>query len=143
MAYQQNNYKKPYSKQQNNVPKNEVLTFTVQVTGTSANGRDYDVQSMYNLISDLSAAGTFTKLSVPVQISRAVLENNEEMRGNTVIGFVKAIDNSIDGMTMDVTVYGRVVDKIKSIDGLIMGIRAIIDREGNASTILGFDLTKG
>ena len=141
MAYQQNNYSYRSNKNsKNDIPRNKIMTFDIQLSGTTSNGREYTVQNAIDLLYDLHNADTFSKLSVPVQISRVLLEGDEEAHGNVIAGFVKAIRT--DSVAIDVTIYGRNVNKIENIDGLVVAPRVIVDRDGKVTTILGFDLIK-
>ena len=140
MAYTRNNNSNKYSK--NNKPqgpKNKAMTFSIQLSGVNANGREYKTDSARDIFQDLSSADIFSKISIPMQISRAIVDGNPETRGNTIIGFVTGIDVTKD--EIDVMVYGRSVETIESIDGLYCVPRMVIDRDGNVTTILGFDLT--
>ena len=148
MGYQQNNYNKKnfnnnrgerssYKTQRDDRPKNETFTFPLTVTGTNANGRTYDVNAALANLETLKDNNTFTMLSVPVHISRALLENDETRRGTTNIGFIK--DLSIIDLTTDVTIHGKFVETIKGMN-LEFVPRVLITKDGNIATFLGFDL---
>ena len=135
--YSNNKYSKKNDKPA--YPKNKAMTFTIKLSGTTANGKTYKTDSARDIFMDLNSANIFSKLSVPMQISRAIVTGDPETRGNMIIGFVTGIETSEDAI--DVMVYGRSVETIESIDCLYCIPRMAIDRDGNVTTILGFDLT--
>jgi hypothetical protein len=143
MGYQNNNFKKnnnnrgTYNKTQSDRPRNKTITFSMKVSGVNANGREYDVNDALATLENLDNNGIFSMLSVPVHISRALLENNEERRGTSNVGFLKSI--SINDLTADVSVYGNNVEAIEGIRGLIFAPRVLV-KDGKVATFLGFDL---
>lgn len=140
--YQQNknnNGRKPFNKNQDR-PKNKLYTFDIKLTGSTANGREYNIQSAVDLMNDLNDFGTFSKLSVPVQISRSIIDNNPDLRGNVNIGYMKSIDNNT--IAADVIVYSNCIERIEKAGNLVIAPRMVIDRDENVVTILAFDLIK-
>ena len=140
--YQQNknnNGRKPFNKNQDR-PKNKLYTFEIKLTGTNANGREYNIQSAVDLMNDLNDFGTFSKLSVPVQISRSIIDNNPDLRGNVNIGYMKSIDNNT--IAADVIVYSNCIERMEKAGDLVIAPRMVVDRDENVVTILAFDLIK-
>jgi len=140
MAYQQNNFKKNNNNRQE-FPKNKKYTFNIKLTGTTANGRDYNIQSALDVLNLLEDHEVFKMLSVPAQISRAIFDNNSDARGNINVGFVTGTYAVQENPSIDVMVYGRNVEKMDKIaDGLEVVPRMMVDKEGFISTILSFDI---
>lgn len=140
--YQQNknnNGRKPFNKNQDR-PKNKLYTFEIKLTGSTANGREYNIQSAVELLGDLNNFGTFSKLSVPVQINRSIIDNNPDLRGNVNIGYVKSIDT--DTIAADVIVYSNCIERMEKAGDLVISPRMVVDRDENVVTILAFDLIK-
>lgn len=151
MGYQQNdrNYnnnnggytRKPYNNNRQDRPRNKTMTFSIQLTGITLNDRNYNIQSAIDLIKDLQSNNVFSKLSVPIQISRATIDNNPEIRGNMNIGYIKLIDDKAS--TADIVVYANCADRIENMTkDLAIVPRLLIDRDENVITVLGFDLVQ-
>ena len=147
MAYQQNGNKKfnnnrgTYTKnngnhQRNDRPKNKLMKFAINVSGTDSNGRIYDANGALANLETLKDNGTFNMLSVPVSISRALLENDDTLRGSISVGFIRDID--IIDLTAEVSIFGKNVETIESMS-LKFVPRMLIKNE-KVITFLGFDL---
>lgn len=147
MAYQQNGNKKfnnnrgTYTKnngnhQHNDRPKNKLMKFAINVSGTDSNGRIYDANGALANLETLKDNGTFNMLSVPVSISRALLENDDTRRGSISVGFIRDID--IIDLTAEVSIFGKNVETIESMS-LKFVPRMLIKNE-KVITFLGFDL---
>ena len=144
MGYQQNNNNKKYNnnrggyKPQNDRPRNKVISFPLVMSGTTPNDRTYDVNDALASLETLKDNNTFSMLSVPVHISRALLENNPERRGTTSVGFIRTVN--ISDLTVDVTIYGN---QVETIEGLSLNlVPRMLVKDERVMTFLGFDLVE-
>lgn len=144
MGYQQNNNNKKYNnnrggyKPQNDRPRNKVISFPLVMSGTTPNDRTYDVNDALASLETLKDNNTFSMLSVPVHISRALLENNPERRGTTNVGFIKTVN--ISDLTVDVTIYGN---QVETIEGLSLNlVPRMLVKDERVVTFLSFDLVE-
>lgn len=147
MGYQQNNGKKNYNNNRtggyktqrtDDRPRNKTFTFPLTVSGVTGNDRTYDVNEALSTLETLNDNDIFTTLSVPVHISRALLENDETRRGTMNIGFIKAI--SVAELTADVTIFGKNVATIEDMD--LNFVPRVLVKDEKVVTFLGFDLVR-
>ena len=145
MGYQQNNGNKKFNnnnrggyKPQNDRPRNKIISFPLVMSGTTSNDRTYDVNDALASLETLKDNNTFSMLSVPVHISRALLENNPERRGTTSVGFIRTVN--ISDLTVDVTIYGN---QVETIEGLSLNlVPRMLVKDERVMTFLGFDLVE-
>lgn len=103
-------------------------------TGVTFNKRRFDNDSMIDIIKQLEEKKVFDILSVPVYISKSII--NPSYKGSLVVGYV----NSADEKNVTATIKGKYVDIVDGIeDGHIIA-RVVTDKEGKVVTILSFDI---
>lgn len=116
-------------------PKNKIMKFPIQLNGANALGKPYNPESAIYLLDDIRATKIFGMLSVPVQISRALIEKDK--RGNVTVGYITDVDAS-EG-TMDVSIYGNFVEQIDPIARKLIVQPRVVIKDNEVVTYLGFD----
>lgn len=116
-------------------PKNKLMTFPIQLNGANALGKTYNPESAIYLLDDIRATKIFGMLSVPVQISRSLIEKDK--RGNVTVGYITDVDAS-EG-TMEVSIYGNFVEQIDPIARKLIVQPRVVIKDNEVVTYLGFD----
>lgn len=129
--------KKPY--QNNDRPRNVRMTFKITDRFVSANNTVVAADSVIRGLETLNQLDVFRMVSIPAQMKKSLLFNDENKRGNMNCGYITKIDT--ENNNIDIVIYASSVDRIKEIaDQLILVPRIRVDRDGNFSTFLSFDL---
>lgn len=116
MAYNKNknfNNEKKTTEKNRNFKKRERLhsediSFTVTSNGVSGT-REYDVDSLFNLLDSLEEAGTFKNISVPVYMYRDDI-TGKAMKGTTQVGVIKSYDGNLH-----CTIFSMYVNTVKKL----------------------------
>ena len=94
-------------------PRNETMAFKFADVFTSTQGVDMDRAEIIDVLNNLNNDGVFSVLSTPVQISRSLLLNDPERRGNMNVGFIQNVN--VDDGTLSVTIYATSIEKMKEL----------------------------
>ena len=133
---------KRYNNRGNDRPRNEKMTFPIATTYYTKAGQSWnkmDTQTVDDVITSLKANDVFKLLNVPVQITRAVLLDDSEKRGFSVIGYITDLD--MNERSVEINVYSTYVGDVKRIaNTLYLNPRIISDRDGNFVSFSNFDL---
>lgn len=86
----------------------EDMSFTVTSNGVSGT-REYDPDSLFNLLNSLEEAGTFKNISVPVYMYRDDI-TGKAMKGTTQVGVIKSYDGNLN-----CNIFGMYVDIVKKL----------------------------
>ena len=86
----------------------EDMAFTLTSNGRSGT-REYNVDSLFNLLDSLEEAGTFKNISVPVYMYRDDI-TGKAMKGTSQVGVIKSYDGNLH-----CTIFGMYVDSVKKL----------------------------
>lgn len=120
-------------------PRNEPMTFDIANKFVSTAGVELDSDAVKTVLQGLANDGVFSVISVPVQISRALLTGDAEKRGNMNVGYISAVDTATD--TMEVVIYASSVQAISDLlktTKIVVNPR-ILAHDGEFTTFLSFD----
>ena len=123
----------------NNKPKFLNKTFPVIATGVDNRGHEYDADSAIALIDDLNKSGTFTKLSVMVNVANSIVMGKEDAKGMRNIARVQSFN--AEDKTVDLSFFGKNVESVDKLDGMVVVPRIRTGRDTtNVECIMFFEL---
>lgn len=118
-------------------PITKVLPFVV--SGQDARGNEYDAASARDLVATLHNGNVFDMLSVMATITRANLEQKEDLRGTVSVARVVAYDEKDDSIKLQF--FGKNVEKADAVDNMVVIPHVRFDRAtGKVTTISGFEI---
>ena len=121
-------------------PRNVPMTFSLVDEFVSTAGNTVNTQTIMDILDDLNRKDIFTTISIPTQISRALLTGDNDKRGNMNVGYIHSFD--IANKTVDVVVYATSVEgvqKMADANALVYKPR-ILSKGDEFVTFLSFDL---
>lgn len=120
--------KKPFNKTFEKRPTNVTKSFGLAFS-------EYYCDKICELV-DLIAEIPFDKISIPVTIPKAVVYDNDEVKGFVTVGYINSFSMA-EGFK--VTVLAKYVDKIS--DDYTISVRIRTDKDGNPIMITGFSFS--
>lgn len=121
MAYNNNGARKTYNRannnQQNNRPKKITIDFPVVLpfgtTDRNGNFTEIDQNTVIANLEELNNNQVFSILTTPVNVSRALIMNDNTKKGNVVVGFINSFD--LENMSVAVTIYATSVENMNKL----------------------------
>ena len=120
--------KKPFNKTFEKRPTNVTKSFALAFS-------DYYSEKICELV-DLMAEIPFDKISIPVTIPKAVVFNNNEVKGFVTVGYINSFSMA-EGFK--VTVLAKYIDKIS--EDYTISVRIRTDKDSNPIMITGFSFS--
>ena len=120
-------------------PRNEAMTFELTKSFISTADNELDADAIKSILQGLANDGVFSVISVPVQISRALLTGDAEKRGNMNVGYISAVDS--ENNRIEVVIYASSVASMKELmkDTKIIVNPRILAHDDEFTTFLSFD----
>lgn len=103
--------------------------------------REYHVDTAIDLMKSISDAGVLNKISVDAKMAKAIVFNNDTIRGQISVGRVRSYDH--ENRNVSILFFGKNVafaDKITANTVLIPHV--LTDKDGNVETFIGFELVE-
>lgn len=93
----------------------------------------YDYGSLLGALDKIA----FDVVEIPLYAYRNILRNNDDIRGNQLVGYIEGYDEESDKFT--VVIYEKFADTIEDFDMPVIFPRVKVDH-GFVTKILGFDI---
>lgn len=122
--------------QPNGLPKNLRVEVPVSCYGITIDGKEYDGTTFIDMMDELQANGTFSKISIPIYTKASYATGNPEARWNTVIGYLKEFNDNGDAT---VIIYTKSIKVFQGIEDPIIVPRVAI-KQGVCTCIIALDV---
>jgi len=134
-------YKNNNPKGNNNFKPAKPVTKVIPLvaTGDAGHGKQYDTNTLRDLLIDLTNSEAFNKLSIMATMPKALVFDKPDARGTIGVARVNGYDKTKDEIT--VTFFGKnlpYADKID--DSMVITIKVHADRSGVVDSLLSFDI---
>lgn len=129
------------NKGNNNFKPAKPITKTIPLvaTGDAGHGKQYDTNTLRDLLMDLNECQCFDKLSILATMPKALVFNKPEARGTIGVARVNGYNTAKDEIT--VTFFGKNLAYADLVDdSMVMTVKVHADRSGAVDSILSFDI---
>ena len=129
-------WRKRTTHQPNGLPKNLRVEIPVSCYGLTLDGKEYDGTSFMDMMENLQANDTFSKISIPVYMKASYATDNPDAKWNTVVGYIKDF-NDMGNAT--IIIYTKSIKIFQKIENPIIVPRVAI-KQGVCQLIIGLDI---
>ena len=131
-------WRKRTTHQPNGLPKNLRVEIPVSCYGITMDGKEYDGTTFIDLMENLQANDTFSKISIPVSMKASYATDNPEAKWNTIVGYIKNFDE-VGNAT--IIIYTKSIKIFKKIEHPVIVPRVAI-KNGECVCIIGLDIVE-
>lgn len=114
-------------------------TVPLVATGELGRGKQYDTNTLRDMLIDLTDSKSFDKLSIMATMPKSLVFNNAEARG--VIGVARVNGYNKVRDEIEVTFFGKNLSYADLLDdSMVMTIKVHADHSGVVDSLLSFDI---
>lgn len=108
-------------------------------TGDAGHGKQYDTNTLRDMLIDLTECKCFDKLSIMATMPKALVFDKPDARGNIGVARVNGYNKVKDEIT--VTFFGKNLSYADMVDdSMVITIKVHADRSGVVDSLLSFDI---
>lgn len=131
-------WRKRTTHQPNGLPKNLRVEIPVSCYGLTLDGKEYDGTTFIDLMENLQANETFSKISIPVNMKASYATGNPDAKWNTIVGYMKNFDEMGNAT---VIIYTKSIKIFQKIEHPVIVPRVAI-KNGACVCIIGLDIVE-